>query len=67
MSTRLPLAFLTLCRDEPYYNMGKLVIGWHKDKLMVPHSSVAVYQYTEGNDEENFWAVAFKKVPSGFF
>eukprot|EP01126_Amoeba_proteus_P060817 TRINITY_DN8093_c0_g1_i1.p1 TRINITY_DN8093_c0_g1~~TRINITY_DN8093_c0_g1_i1.p1 ORF type:complete len:288 (-),score=63.86 TRINITY_DN8093_c0_g1_i1:155-1018(-) len=42
--------------------MGKLVIGWHKDKHMVPHSSIACYQYTEGDDQSNFWAVAFKKA-----
>ncbi|XP_062845704.1 alpha-ketoglutarate-dependent dioxygenase FTO isoform X2 [Trichomycterus rosablanca] len=33
-------------KDEPYYGMGKMAVGWHHDENLVPLSPVAVYSYS---------------------
>ncbi|XP_012682460.2 alpha-ketoglutarate-dependent dioxygenase FTO isoform X2 [Clupea harengus] len=33
-------------KQEPYYGMGKMAVGWHHDENLVPLSPVAVYSYS---------------------
>nr|XP_055061480.1 alpha-ketoglutarate-dependent dioxygenase FTO isoform X1 [Misgurnus anguillicaudatus] len=33
-------------KEEPYYGMGKMAVGWHHDENLVPLSPVAVYSYS---------------------
>ncbi|XP_051946934.1 alpha-ketoglutarate-dependent dioxygenase FTO-like [Xyrauchen texanus] len=39
-----PIA-MTQLKEEPYYGMGKMAVGWHHDENLVPLSPVAVYSY----------------------
>ncbi|XP_028297341.1 alpha-ketoglutarate-dependent dioxygenase FTO isoform X1 [Gouania willdenowi] len=38
-------------KEEPYYGMGKMAVGWHHDENLVSHSPVAVYSYTCHGDK----------------
>ncbi|XP_018594481.1 alpha-ketoglutarate-dependent dioxygenase FTO [Scleropages formosus] len=38
-------------KEEPYYGMGKMAVGWHHDENLVPSSSVAVYNYSCQDDK----------------
>lgn len=40
-----PVAMSQL-KEEPYYGMGKMAVGWHHDENLVPLSPVAVYNYS---------------------
>ncbi|XP_063044334.1 uncharacterized protein fto [Engraulis encrasicolus] len=33
-------------KEEPYYGMGKMAVGWHHDENLVPLSPVAVYNFS---------------------
>uniref|UniRef100_A0A8C1Z4D0 Alpha-ketoglutarate-dependent dioxygenase FTO n=1 Tax=Cyprinus carpio TaxID=7962 RepID=A0A8C1Z4D0_CYPCA len=37
---------MTQLKEEPYYGMGKMAVGWHHDEDLVPLSPVAVYSYS---------------------
>ncbi|XP_059387799.1 alpha-ketoglutarate-dependent dioxygenase FTO isoform X2 [Carassius carassius] len=37
---------MTQLKEEPYYGMGKMAVGWHHDENLVPLSPVAVYSYS---------------------
>uniref|UniRef100_A0A3B3QW59 Alpha-ketoglutarate-dependent dioxygenase FTO n=1 Tax=Paramormyrops kingsleyae TaxID=1676925 RepID=A0A3B3QW59_9TELE len=39
-------------KEEPYYGMGKMAVGWHHDENLVSFSSVAVYNYSCGSSED---------------
>lgn len=39
-------ASMSQLKEEPYYGMGKMAVGWHHDENLVPHSPVAVYSYS---------------------
>lgn len=38
-------------KEEPYYGMGKMAVGWHHDENLITHSSVAVYSYSCHDDK----------------
>lgn len=38
-------------KEEPYYGMGKMAVGWHHDENLITHSPVAVYSYTCHDDK----------------
>lgn len=38
-------------KEEPYYGMGKMAVGWHHDENLIIHSPVAVYSYTCHDDK----------------
>lgn len=38
-------------KEEPYYGMGKMAVGWHHDENLIIHSPVAVYSYTCHEDK----------------
>uniref|UniRef100_A0A8D3CGC0 Alpha-ketoglutarate-dependent dioxygenase FTO n=1 Tax=Scophthalmus maximus TaxID=52904 RepID=A0A8D3CGC0_SCOMX len=42
-------------KEEPYYGMGKMAVGWHHDENLVTHSPVGVYSYScqDGKDDLN--------------
>uniref|UniRef100_A0AAY5EFI2 FTO alpha-ketoglutarate dependent dioxygenase n=1 Tax=Electrophorus electricus TaxID=8005 RepID=A0AAY5EFI2_ELEEL len=37
---------MTQLKQEPYYGMGKMAVGWHHDENLVPLSPLAVYSYS---------------------
>ncbi|KAI5626184.1 alpha-ketoglutarate-dependent dioxygenase FTO isoform X2 [Silurus asotus] len=39
-------AGMSQLKEEPYYGMGKMAVGWHHDENLVPLSPVAVYSYS---------------------
>lgn len=39
-------ANMSQLKEEPYYGMGKMAVGWHHDENLVPLSPVAVYSYS---------------------
>jgi hypothetical protein len=51
-------------RVEPYYRMGPLAVGWHRDESLRPLSSIAVYHSSEEADasEEECWHIALKRA-----
>jgi len=56
-------------RPEPYYKMGYLAVGWHRDESLEPLSSIGVYHSSEELDtarrektKEEFWHVALKRA-----
>uniref|UniRef100_A0A8C1NG85 Alpha-ketoglutarate-dependent dioxygenase FTO n=1 Tax=Cyprinus carpio TaxID=7962 RepID=A0A8C1NG85_CYPCA len=63
---------MTQLKEEPYYGMGKMAVGWHHDENLVPLSPVAVYSYScpkeegEGSEKEEVqkekacWRVGLK-------
>lgn len=38
-------------KEEPYYGMGKMAVGWHHDENLISHSPVAVYSYSCHEDK----------------
>uniref|UniRef100_A0A3P9MN84 Alpha-ketoglutarate-dependent dioxygenase FTO n=1 Tax=Oryzias latipes TaxID=8090 RepID=A0A3P9MN84_ORYLA len=38
-------------KEEPYYGMGKMAVGWHHDENLISNSPVAVYNYSYHNDK----------------
>ena len=36
-------------RPEPYYSMGPMAVGWHRDESLHPLSTIAVYHSSEEN------------------
>nr|XP_046204980.1 alpha-ketoglutarate-dependent dioxygenase FTO-like isoform X2 [Oncorhynchus gorbuscha] len=57
-------------KEEPYYGMGKMAVGWHHDENLVSLSPVAVYSYSchddkgvsseEGPAEKGCWRIGLK-------
>ncbi|XP_046898284.1 alpha-ketoglutarate-dependent dioxygenase FTO [Hypomesus transpacificus] len=57
-------------KEEPYYGMGKMAVGWHHDENLVTRSPVAVYSYSchdnkgvspeEGSGEKGCWRIGLK-------
>uniref|UniRef100_A0A3B5MC34 Alpha-ketoglutarate-dependent dioxygenase FTO n=1 Tax=Xiphophorus couchianus TaxID=32473 RepID=A0A3B5MC34_9TELE len=51
-------------KEEPYYGMGKMAVGWHHDENLITHSPVAVYNYSchddKGNVEKSCWRIGLK-------
>lgn len=47
-------AALSQLKEEPYYGMGKMAVGWHHDENLITRSPVAVYSYTCYDDKGNF-------------
>ncbi|XP_028258244.1 alpha-ketoglutarate-dependent dioxygenase FTO isoform X2 [Parambassis ranga] len=57
-------------KEEPYYGMGKMAVGWHHDENLITHSPVAVYSYTchddkgetseGGSGEKACWRIGLK-------
>lgn len=39
-------AAMSQLKEEPYYGMGKMAVGWHHDENLISHSPVAVYSYS---------------------
>uniref|UniRef100_A0A673B1E5 FTO alpha-ketoglutarate dependent dioxygenase n=1 Tax=Sphaeramia orbicularis TaxID=375764 RepID=A0A673B1E5_9TELE len=39
-------AAMSQLKEEPYYGMGKMAVGWHHDENLICHSPVAVYSYS---------------------
>ncbi|XP_034385166.1 alpha-ketoglutarate-dependent dioxygenase FTO isoform X2 [Cyclopterus lumpus] len=44
-------AAMSQLKEEPYYGMGKMAVGWHHDENLISHSPVAVYSYNCHNDK----------------
>lgn len=44
-------AAMSQLKEEPYYGMGKMAVGWHHDENLVTHSPVAVYSYSCHDDK----------------
>uniref|UniRef100_H3D7X0 Alpha-ketoglutarate-dependent dioxygenase FTO n=1 Tax=Tetraodon nigroviridis TaxID=99883 RepID=H3D7X0_TETNG len=42
---------MTQLKEEPYYGMGKMAVGWHHDENLITHSPVAVYSYSCHDDK----------------
>ncbi|KAL1007453.1 hypothetical protein UPYG_G00086970 [Umbra pygmaea] len=64
-------AVMNQLKEEPYYGMGKMAVGWHHDENLVSMSPVAVYSYScqdkdkgvsseEGSEEKNCWRIGLK-------
>ncbi|XP_038158903.1 alpha-ketoglutarate-dependent dioxygenase FTO [Cyprinodon tularosa] len=57
-------------KEEPYYGMGKMAVGWHHDENLITHSPVAVYNYScqddkgecseGGSGEKSCWRIGLK-------
>ncbi|XP_042343882.1 alpha-ketoglutarate-dependent dioxygenase FTO [Plectropomus leopardus] len=39
-------AAMSQLKEEPYYGMGKMAVGWHHDENLITHTPVAVYSYS---------------------
>ncbi|XP_077375847.1 alpha-ketoglutarate-dependent dioxygenase FTO isoform X1 [Festucalex cinctus] len=62
-------AAMSQLKEEPYYGMGKMAVGWHHDENLISHSPVAVYSYSchddkgessEGSSEKASWRIGLK-------
>ncbi|XP_075934204.1 alpha-ketoglutarate-dependent dioxygenase FTO isoform X2 [Anarhichas minor] len=63
-------AAMSQLKEEPYYGMGKMAVGWHHDENLISHSPVAVYSHSCHNDkgesseggsgEEACWRIGLK-------
>uniref|UniRef100_A0A3B4YK43 Alpha-ketoglutarate-dependent dioxygenase FTO n=1 Tax=Seriola lalandi dorsalis TaxID=1841481 RepID=A0A3B4YK43_SERLL len=58
-------AAMSQLKEEPYYGMGKMAVGWHHDENLVTHSPVAVYSYScesseGGSGEKACWRIGLK-------
>ncbi|KAM4602809.1 alpha-ketoglutarate-dependent dioxygenase FTO isoform 2-T2 [Polymixia lowei] len=64
-------AAMSQLKEEPYYGMGKMAVGWHHDENLINRSPVAVYSYSchddkagesgEGGSSENTcWRIGLK-------
>ncbi|CDQ96108.1 unnamed protein product, partial [Oncorhynchus mykiss] len=45
-------AAMSQLKEEPYYGMGKMAVGWHHDENLVSLSPVAVYSYSCHDDDK---------------
>uniref|UniRef100_A0AAX7V3B6 Alpha-ketoglutarate-dependent dioxygenase FTO n=1 Tax=Astatotilapia calliptera TaxID=8154 RepID=A0AAX7V3B6_ASTCA len=46
-------AAMSQLKEEPYYGMGKMAVGWHHDENLITHSPVAVYSYSCHDDKDD--------------
>ncbi|XP_047436399.1 alpha-ketoglutarate-dependent dioxygenase FTO isoform X2 [Mugil cephalus] len=46
-------AAMSQLKEEPYFGMGKMAVGWHHDENLVTHSPVAVYSYSCHDDKDD--------------
>ncbi|KAM8877378.1 alpha-ketoglutarate-dependent dioxygenase FTO [Synchiropus picturatus] len=63
-------AAVSQLKEEPYYGMGKMAVGWHHDENLICHSPVAVYSYSccdaadekaeGGSGEKTCWRIGLK-------
>ncbi|KAM3877498.1 alpha-ketoglutarate-dependent dioxygenase FTO [Diretmus argenteus] len=63
-------AAMSQLKEEPYYGMGKMAVGWHHDENLISHSPVAVYSYSchdekggsneGGSAEKAYWRIGLK-------
>ncbi|XP_029935973.1 alpha-ketoglutarate-dependent dioxygenase FTO isoform X3 [Myripristis murdjan] len=63
-------AAMSQLKEEPYYGMGKMAVGWHHDENLISHSPVAVYSYSchdskggsseGGSGEKACWRIGLK-------
>ncbi|XP_020505215.2 alpha-ketoglutarate-dependent dioxygenase FTO [Labrus bergylta] len=63
-------AAMSQLKEEPYYGMGKMAVGWHHDENLISHSPVAVYSYSchddkgesseGGSGEKTCWRIGLK-------
>ncbi|XP_068173209.1 alpha-ketoglutarate-dependent dioxygenase FTO isoform X1 [Antennarius striatus] len=63
-------AAMSQLKEEPYYGMGKMAVGWHHDENLITHSPVAVYSYSclkdqgesseGGTSEKACWRIGLK-------
>ncbi|KAM9764752.1 alpha-ketoglutarate-dependent dioxygenase FTO isoform 2-T2 [Menidia menidia] len=63
-------AQMSQLKEEPYYGMGKMAVGWHHDENLITHSPVAVYSYSchddkgesseGGSGEKACWRIGLK-------
>ncbi|XP_058486062.1 alpha-ketoglutarate-dependent dioxygenase FTO isoform X1 [Solea solea] len=63
-------AAMSQLKEEPYYGMGKMAVGWHHDENLITHSPVAVYSYSchddkggsgeGGSGQKTCWRVGLK-------
>ncbi|XP_061621559.1 alpha-ketoglutarate-dependent dioxygenase FTO isoform X2 [Phyllopteryx taeniolatus] len=62
-------AAMSQLKEEPYYGMGKMAVGWHHDENLISRSPVAVYSYSchdnegessEGGGEKASWRIGLK-------
>nr|XP_020448117.1 alpha-ketoglutarate-dependent dioxygenase FTO isoform X3 [Monopterus albus] len=63
-------AAMSQLKEEPYYGMGKMAVGWHHDENLITHSPVAVYSYSchddkgesseGGSGEKSCWRIGLK-------
>nr|XP_057945289.1 alpha-ketoglutarate-dependent dioxygenase FTO isoform X1 [Doryrhamphus excisus] len=44
-------ASMSQLKEEPYYGMGKMAVGWHHDENLISRSPVAVYSYSCHDDK----------------
>lgn len=44
-------AQMSQLKEEPYYGMGKMAVGWHHDENLITHSPVAVYNFSCQDDK----------------
>ncbi|CAL8243324.1 unnamed protein product [Lota lota] len=49
-------------KEEPYYGMGKMAVGWHHDENLIAQSPVAVYSYSCHSDTGEGGEGASKEV-----
>ncbi|XP_028665146.1 alpha-ketoglutarate-dependent dioxygenase FTO [Erpetoichthys calabaricus] len=52
-------------KEEPYFGMGPMAVGWHHDESLVAGSPVAVYNYTSSDpgtisDKKACWRAGLK-------
>lgn len=57
---------MTQLKEEPYYGMGKMAVGWHHDENLVPLSPVAVYSYSCPAEPKNEGERSDHGFPTGF-
>ncbi|KAK5873645.1 hypothetical protein PBY51_018670 [Eleginops maclovinus] len=63
-------AAMSQLKEEPYYGMGKMAVGWHHDENLISHTPVAVYSYSchsdkgesseGGSGEKPCWRIGLK-------
>ncbi|KAF7211815.1 alpha-ketoglutarate-dependent dioxygenase FTO isoform X1 [Nothobranchius furzeri] len=63
-------AQMSQLKEEPYYGMGRMAVGWHHDENLITHSPVAVYNFSchddkggsseGGSGEEACWRIGLK-------
>ncbi|KAG2470013.1 FTO dioxygenase, partial [Polypterus senegalus] len=56
---------MTYLKEEPYFGMGPMAVGWHHDESLVRGSPVAVYNYSSSDpgttsDKKACWRAGLK-------